>query len=79
MIGGCFDPEFEKWSNGIIKDLESGFFQGVTSPIVAAEVANAPAEVKDKYRHFISLGVDVVDVNTQVETLAEAYIGSDSD
>jgi hypothetical protein len=22
VIGGCFDPEFEKWSSGLFRDFE---------------------------------------------------------
>jgi len=29
VIGGCFDPEFEVWSNGLIDDFRKGrFFNG---------------------------------------------------
>lgn len=29
VIGGCFDPEFSNWSNGLIKDLEIGNFKHI--------------------------------------------------
>jgi hypothetical protein len=29
VIGGCFDPEFATWSNGLFKDFEKGIYQPV--------------------------------------------------
>ena len=26
VIGGCFDVEFEKWSNGLFKDIKNGHY-----------------------------------------------------
>jgi hypothetical protein len=53
VIGGCFDLEFEKWSNGLIKDFENGFFKGATSEVVASELSLAPPLVKEKYLEFL--------------------------
>ena len=40
VIGGCFDIEFTKWSKALIKDIGDGWFRGVTSEIVQAEIAD---------------------------------------
>lgn len=45
VIGGCLDPEFKRWSNGLFKDFRTGIFKPVTSDIVAAKIAGAPARV----------------------------------
>ncbi len=75
VIGGCFDKEFSIWSNGIIQDIENGFFKAATSNIVAAELMQAPQEVKEKYLELISLGVGVFEINENVEMLTDAYLG----
>lgn len=31
VLGGCFDPEFAKWSNGLVRDLQTGLFKAVLS------------------------------------------------
>ena len=45
VIGGCFDDEFEVWSNALINDIHRGLFDGVTSEVVEAEIADAPKNV----------------------------------
>ena len=45
VLGGCFDPEFAAWSNGLIADLRSGTFRSVLSDLLAAEVRGAPAPI----------------------------------
>jgi len=41
VIGGCFDPEFEKWSNGLFREFHVGALLPVMSDIVDAEMKNA--------------------------------------
>lgn len=41
VIGGCFDNEFEIWSNALIDDIRSGLFYGVSSEVTEAEIAVA--------------------------------------
>jgi hypothetical protein len=35
VIGGCFDKEFEIWSNSLLEDIRNNQFQLATSEIVA--------------------------------------------
>jgi hypothetical protein len=74
VIGGCFDKEFEKWSNGLIADLENGFFKGATSEVVATELKFAPDAVKQKYLQFIETGIELYKIDKDVEMLSEAYL-----
>lgn len=74
VIGGCFDQEFEKWSNGLIKDLEDGFFKGATSEVVATELNFAPIEVKKKYKQFLKTGIKLYKIDEDVESLTKAYL-----
>jgi len=56
-------------------DIENGLVRGATSEVVAAELFYAPRQVREKYLRFLSLGVDVLAMNEQAETLTNAYIG----
>jgi predicted nucleic acid-binding protein len=74
VIGGCFDKEFAKWSNGLVKDFKLGNFQPIVSEIVAAEVEGAPRCVNDKYAELIELGAEYLEVDGYAVQLAETYV-----
>jgi len=42
VIGGCFDPEFEKWSNSLFRNFENGILLPLTSIVVEKEIEFAP-------------------------------------
>jgi len=73
VIGGCFDEEFAKWSNGLVKDFKLGNFQPIVSEIVAAEIERAPQHVNDKYAELIELGAEYLAVDEYAVQLAETY------
>jgi predicted nucleic acid-binding protein len=75
VFGGCFDEEFERWSNGILQDINNGLFSPSTSDIVSAELFNAPKPVQDIYKKFMFLNPEMLEVNTDVEMLVDSYIG----
>jgi predicted nucleic acid-binding protein len=56
-------------------DIEHGLFQAATSTIVAAELFNAPAEVKEKYQELLSYTPEILEVEAETHSLVEAYIG----
>ena len=60
VIGGCFDDEFEIWSNSLMKDIEIGLFTGVTSELVEAEIADAPQNVYKQFLKFLELNPEVL-------------------
>jgi hypothetical protein len=49
VLGGCFDPEFARWSNALIADFRSGRLKPVISEIITAEIADAPPEVRELF------------------------------
>jgi hypothetical protein len=73
VIGGCFDPEFAPWSNGLLKDFRMGVYQPVVSDVVAAEVGNAPPDVRAAYGELLTLGAEVLAVDAEVIRLADIY------
>ncbi len=73
VIGGCFDPEFEPWSRGLLQDFRLGLFIPVLSVVVATEIEPAPEPVRAQYAELVQLGAEVLDVSDEVRDLASAY------
>jgi hypothetical protein len=73
VIGGCFDPEFARWSNGLFKDIRLGTFMPVVSELTAAEVANAPERVRDRYSELLDFGAEILEADESILLLAEVY------
>jgi predicted nucleic acid-binding protein len=74
VIGGCFDEEFEVWSNALMRDIENGLFRGVTSEIVEAEIADAPDHVRDEFIRFLEMNPEVLEVNAEAIGLVDVYL-----
>jgi hypothetical protein len=55
VIGGCLDPEFQLWSNGLMRDFREGRFDAVLSDITAAEVKDAPEAVRTLHAELVSI------------------------
>ena len=73
VIGGCFDAEFARWSDGLMQDFRLGNFKPVVSELVAAEVEGAPDQVQDVYAELIALGSEVIAFTEPALELADAY------
>ncbi len=73
VIGGCFDPEFEKWSNGLFRDFAAKAYCPLTSYVVDQEISLAPQEVQKQYAKLLALGAEVLKVNKDILDLRAAY------
>jgi hypothetical protein len=73
VIGGCFDPEFAPWSNGLITDFRLGTFKAVLSEITAAEIEDAPDQTQEIYAQLLALGSDFVALDEASVELADTY------
>lgn len=73
VIGGCFDEEFEEWSNALVADLYKGLFTPLVSTIVTDEIKSAPDNVKAKYKEIITIGSEVLTPNEEALELYEQY------
>ncbi|MDO8550945.1 MAG: PIN domain protein [Ignavibacteria bacterium] len=73
VIGGCFDNEFEMWSNGLLKDFKNNLFIPVVSDIVEAEVADAPNIIVQKYHEFLDCDAEIIETTDEVILLADVY------
>ena len=74
VIGGCFDVEFAPWSNGLFEDFRLGRFTPVVSAVVAAEVENAPENVRAAYNELVALRAEMLLVTDEALELADAYL-----
>ncbi|NLI76556.1 MAG: type II toxin-antitoxin system VapC family toxin [Candidatus Riflebacteria bacterium] len=74
VIGGCFDPEFETWSNGLFQNFEKGQLFPLTSDVVAREIARAPLEVQEQFQVFLRFNPEIIQVNAEVIELRDAYL-----
>ena len=76
VIGGCFDIEFEKWSNLLFAEIIEGKKIAVISVISLKELENAPQKVKSKLKEIPDSFVEILDITDEIEILADLYISS---
>ena len=74
VVGGCFDEEFEEWSNQLFEEFIHGIKIAVVSDITYREVELAPQEVQDKLSSIPDENKEEVLINNEVENLASEYI-----
>jgi hypothetical protein len=74
VIGGCLDPEFSLWSNGLFEDFKLGIYVPVISEIVVAEIAQAPDKVIKKYSELLDYNLIMLELNDEVIDLAGSYL-----
>ena len=73
VIGGCFDDEFLKWSNGLIEDFKKNIFIPVISEVVETELKDAPYNVKEIYNILRNLNCIVLEITDEALELATIY------
>ena len=73
VLGGCFDPEFAPWSNGLMRDFRAGRFVPVLSDVTAAEVGLAPEPVRELHQEILVLAGLVLPVAADVLALVAKY------
>ena len=74
VIGGCCDPEFAVWSNGLMKDFELGRLIPVISDLVDEEISRAPATVQEIYDDLCELNPERIELTLDIQTLAMRYL-----
>jgi predicted nucleic acid-binding protein len=73
VLGGCFDPEFSRWSLALVRDFRAGRLVPVLSDVTAAEVAEAPERVRELHQELLGLAGSVLPLTEVVLELATAY------
>jgi hypothetical protein len=72
VIGGCFDPEFDTWSKGLIEDLRAGRFGLVLSDVTATEIEHAPNHVRELHADLIPFA-EILPITEDALVLLEKY------
>lgn len=73
VLGGCFDPEFARWSNALLADFRSGRLKPVISEIITAEIADAPPAVRALLADLLTLTPETLVITPEALALADAY------
>ena len=74
VIGGCFDSEFERWSNRLVGAFRRGEYIAVLSSVTAAEVEQAPEPVKQIHAELIEAGAELLPVSPEAMDLLDKYL-----
>ena len=72
-LGGCFDPEFAEWSNGLMQDFRNRLFKLLLSQVTATEPQDAPEKVQAVYAELLTLGAEIIEATESALELADAY------
>lgn len=78
VIGGCFDDEFEEWSNLLMDEFINGQKIAVVSDITYREIELAPSKVQNKLFEIPSELIENILTDSEVEELAESYIKAEA-
>lgn len=76
VIGGCFDEEFEEWSNLLMDEIKNGFKIAVIFDITYREIELAPKNVQSKLFEIPKEYIENIITDTDVDSLAEKYIAA---
>jgi predicted nucleic acid-binding protein len=74
VIGGCFDSEFEEWSNRLFNDFKSGKRIAVISDITLDELSDAPEQVQENFRKIPEDNLEILVSDQEAEKLADLYV-----
>jgi predicted nucleic acid-binding protein len=74
VIGGCFDAEFEEWSNRLFDDFKSGKRIAVISDITLDELSDAPANVQENFRKIPEDNLEIIISDNESRKLADLYV-----
>ncbi len=73
VLGGCFDPEFARWSNALVEDFRRERLRLILSDVVALEVIGAPERVREKYAELLSCRPELLTTSFEALELAARY------
>ncbi len=74
VIGGCFDKEFEEWSNRLFDDFKSGKRIAVISDVTLDELSDAPLRVQDNFNTIDGSFLEVIISDSESRKLADLYV-----
>lgn len=74
VFGGCFDVEFEEWSNKLIEEFKAGLKVLVISDLTLKELEGAPPNVRNLVEDISGGHKEYVVLNDEARGLARHYI-----
>nr|VFK31289.1 MAG: hypothetical protein BECKMB1821G_GA0114241_10817 [Candidatus Kentron sp. MB] len=74
VIGGCFDREFQEWSEALTDHFRRGRYLAVVSDVVTKEIEGAPDFVKKRYQELLSIPAEIIDVSEEAVSLVGHYM-----
>jgi predicted nucleic acid-binding protein len=74
VIGGCFDKEFETWSNQLMEEFIKGEKIAIISDITIQELELAPEKVQKKLDEIPPDNIEFMLTDIEAESLAQLYI-----
>ena len=74
VIGGCFDTEFQEWSNALFQEFVVGIKQVMVSDLLIQELERAPQEIRNKINEIPERHQIAISNNIEAIQLAEIYI-----
>ncbi len=74
VFGGCFDPEFEHWSNRLMEHFRTGKYKAVISEVSEFELKYAPKHVKNIVTGISHKNIEVVKLTHEAKQLSELYL-----
>lgn len=74
VIGGCFDKEFEQWSNQLFEDFKNGTRIPIVSDVTIDELNDAPESVKSKFYEIPESSIELITKDKEATALADQYI-----
>ena len=73
VVGGCFDREFEQWSNALVEDFRQARLHPVLSDLLAAEIKDAPKPVRELHAELLALVGTGIQLSTESIDLSDRY------
>jgi len=74
VIGGCFDKEFEEWSNRLFEDFKLGKRIAVISDITLDELSDAPKRVQNNFNTIPDSFLEIITSDSESRKLADLYL-----
>lgn len=74
VFGGCHDDEFAKDSMRFFEGFRKGKFILLLTEVVVAELADAPAKVREIVLSLQPVSVERIEINEEIIALRDAYI-----
>lgn len=74
VIGGCFDEEFQEWSNALFQEFVIGIKLVMVSDLLIQEIERAPQVVRNKISEVPNQHQITISTSREAILLAEIYI-----